>query len=122
MLNQRNRERAEGSAAVASIALVAAAALALSLALAVGNIVVSRSHARGVADLAALAAATEWNYYGHRAPCEIAQRVAAQNNANATACEIHGSSIQVTIEVSTSAGAWVVDATARAGPASGPVT
>lgn len=116
-LNQRNPTGTKGSAAIASIAVIAAAALAITLALAVGNVVVSKAHARGVADITALAAATEWNYYGHRAPCDIARQIAARNHAAIKACEIHGSSIQVTVAVSTRAGFSNTEATARAGPA-----
>lgn len=100
----------EGSATVINLVLIVCL-IAVGLALSGATVHVStKSHANGVADLAALAAA-------HTGACESAAEVLARNprhNLRLTRCEMNGAYAQVHVH---RAGPFAISATARAGPA-----
>lgn len=107
-----------GSAAIASLGLVVAIALTLSSVLLIATALHQRAHAAGTADLAALAAATQWNYAPGVEPCQIARKVAQRNRAEMLGCTITDSSVQVVVSVAPRTALLpVVKATSRAGPA-----
>lgn len=117
-LAHRSQLRESGSASVAALAIVAAIALTITTLGALIAIANTRSSVQGAANLAALAAATEWNYVVPGSPCERAETVARKNGGDMTNCEIHGSSVQVVVQASPGALPWAkLSGTARAGPA-----
>ena len=102
--------------AVAIVALVAALAL---FATALGGAMVARHRAGSAADLAALAAADSVAR-AEADPCIAAARVATLHGASLTACSVHGSVVDVVVEMApgglVGTGRMAV-VRARAGPA-----
>jgi len=111
----RARSRTAGSATVSVLAIIATAAAILALVVALIKITQQRTQLQGVADLAAVAGATEWNYALSDDPCHRARSVAARNSAQMSDCAVFGSSVQVVISP-IRAGPFDVSAVARAGP------
>lgn len=75
----------EGSGTMAGMALVMLAATLLAVAAMAGHLVSRHAHVRGVADLAALSAATA-AWHRNDDPCAVAARVAAANGAALVEC------------------------------------
>lgn len=92
------RERERGSATVVSLTLVAALVVLLVLAGTIAGIVQRRAHLQGAADLAALAAAADWNHHHVPNPCEKAHAVAQRNAVQVRECDVLGASVQVVVE------------------------
>jgi len=102
-----------GSAlAVGIIALTATLAIGAATA---GAASVRMTHASGVADAAALAAADAASGAVTGIPCERAAQVADRGRVTLTACTV--SDLVVTIEVAAALGPFTARARARAGPA-----
>src|SRR5690625_5935191 len=94
---------------------MATAAAVLALVIALIKITQQRTQLQGVADLAAVAGATEWNYALSDDPCHRARSVAARNSAQMSDCEVFGSSVLVVISL-ICAGSFDVSAVDRACP------
>lgn len=114
--SHRARSRTAGSATVSVLAIIATAAAVLALVIALIKITQQRTQLQGVADLAAVAGATEWNYALSDDPCHRARTVAGRNSAQMSDCAVFGSSVQVVI-TPIRGGPFNISAVARAGPA-----
>ena len=113
--------RARGSAAVftvAAVTLVAAIAVAVTV---VAAVFLRQRQAAQSADLAALAAADKARVQPTDA-CAAAARLASDNGASLSRCQLDGLDVQVSTEVPVGppARGWRVTATARAGPPQSP--
>ncbi|MFH0520664.1 Rv3654c family TadE-like protein [Streptomyces sp. M41] len=104
----------EGSATVWSVAAIAVLCVVFGIVLALGKAVVTRHHAAGGADLAALAAADHWTQGGEVA-CARAERVARAQGARLVRCAVVGEIADVT--AASGRGPFAAEVRARAGPA-----
>lgn len=107
----------QGSATVWSVGAIAVLCVVFGVVLALGQAVVTRHHAAGGADLAALAAADHWAE-GNEAACARAERVARAQGVRLVRCVVVGEVSDVT--AASGRGPFAAEVRARAGPA-GPV-
>ncbi|UFU07139.1 Rv3654c family TadE-like protein [Ruania halotolerans] len=111
--------RDAGSVTVLVLGVVAAALLCFTLLSAFVQATAARGHAQGVADLAALAAASE-AVVGEPDPCRMAALVAERNGASLVTCAVgDGPLVDVRVQVPVHPlPGWrdVASAEARAGP------
>ncbi|MFF2130212.1 Rv3654c family TadE-like protein [Streptomyces olivochromogenes] len=103
-----------GSATVWTVGAIAVLCVVFGAVLAMGQAVVVRHRAAGVADLAALAAADHWAD-GGTAACAQADRVARAQRARLVRCAVEGEISDVT--AASGAGSFDVEVRSRAGPA-----
>lgn len=99
LLSRTHASNERGSGAVLVLAITFACLILFALIAPVATVYKNRVHAQGAADLAALAAAEQWNYLGAQ-PCAVARKVATQNSAQLADCHVHGSSVQVAVVLS----------------------
>ena len=120
---RRFRARAgadRGSASLWLLALGLALFAAAGMGAAVGAARVASQRAQVAADLGALAGAAR-AIEGADAACARAAEFAARNGGQVTACALDGLTLQITVEVATTAlpgGKRIAEASARAGPVS----
>lgn len=91
-----------GAGSVLAIAIIAAILGVCAVLLPLATAVVVRHRAAAAADAAALAGADAASGWRAGAPCEAAARLAAQNGATLSRCEVEG--VVVTVEVVITAG------------------
>ncbi len=109
----RGREADRGSATVWVLGVVALLGVVCAGVLAMGQAVLARHRAGAGADLAALAAATEWTR-GERAACGRAAEVARAQGVRVVRCAVRGEVADVS--VAAGAGPYEAVVRARAGP------
>ncbi|NUP22940.1 MAG: flp pilus-assembly TadE/G-like family protein [Streptomyces sp.] len=102
-----------GSATVWSVSVIAVLCVVFGAVLALGQAAVARHHAAGGADLAALAAADDWEE-GAAAACGRAERVARAQGVRLVRCEVVGDVSDVT--AASGRGPFAAEVRARAGP------
>lgn len=83
-----------GSATIWMLALVPMLAFALFFALGIAQLAITRSNAATAADMSALAGAAHVDQ-----ACEWSQRIARQNRAELTTCEVRGEDVHVEVAV-----------------------
>lgn len=106
-----------GSGTMAGVMLIMVAALMLTVAAAAGNLLVCQTHARSIADLAAIQAAVAWHRGGTDDPCALAVEVAASNGGSIVRCAVDGDDVELGVAVSTMVPlAPQVERESRAGP------
>ncbi|WP_155056956.1 Rv3654c family TadE-like protein [Streptomyces blattellae] len=106
-----------GSATVWTVGAIAVLCVVFGVVLALGQGVVARHRAAGVADLAALAAADHWAE-GGTAACARADRVARAQGTRLVRCDVVGEISDVT--AASGRGPFAAEVRARAGPAPSP--
>lgn len=106
----------EGSGTVLGAMMIIAAALLLGALAVAGRLFICQTQARGVADTAAVSAATAL-MNGDGSPCETARQVAVRNEARLDSCVVDGEDVEVRARLPTGVPLLgEVDARSRAGP------
>lgn len=106
-----------GSATVSAVGVIAVLCVIFGVILVMSQAVLTRHHAGGAADLAALAAADHW-MEGGTAACARADRVARAQGTRIVRCAVYGEISDV--RVAAGRGPFTAEVRSRAGPA-GPV-
>ena len=114
MSRARRRTGDDGAATVLAVALMGVLLVVTTVLMGAAAILVGHRRAQAAADLSALAGAVHLE-----APCTWAARVAGDNGALVTSCQVEGGDVRVRTEVTVSWGAQTLrlQAEARAGPA-----
>lgn len=97
-----------------AVALIAAVAIGGTAAVAAGGALSGSQRLAAAADAAALAGGDALLGWVPGAPCAVAARVAAANDAALTACRIEG--LEIVVTVSAPVLATTAERSARAGP------
>lgn len=106
----------EGSGTVLGAMMIIAAALLLGALAVAGRLFICQTQARGVADTAAVSAATAL-MNGDGSPCETARQVAVRNEARLDSCVVDGEDVEVRARLPTGVPLLgEVGARSRAGP------
>ncbi|MFE9253974.1 Rv3654c family TadE-like protein [Streptomyces sp. NPDC006879] len=113
LVGVRPVSRDQGSATVWAVGVICALGALFGGVLAFGQVLVVRHRAAAAADLAVLAAASQWRQ-GEQAACRQAARVAGAQGAVLARCAAAGEVAEVTATVSF--GPFVLRARSRAGP------
>ncbi|MGI5197088.1 Rv3654c family TadE-like protein [Streptomyces sp. CA-288835] len=103
-----------GSATVLAVGVIAVLCVFFGAILAMSQAVMTRHHAGGAADLAALAAADHW-MEGGTAACAQADRVARAQGTRIVRCAVYGEISDV--RVAAGRGPFTAEVRSRAGPA-----
>lgn len=106
----------EGSGTVLGAMMIIAAALLLGALAVAGRLFICQTQVRGVADTAAVSAATAL-MNGDGSPCETARQVAVRNEARLDSCVVDGEDVEVRARLPTGVPLLgEVGARSRAGP------